>query len=214
MKQETIEQIIKNKIIVIMRTVNTELLLPTVKALYDGGIRLVEVTFDQSGTFHPSHTAKQIGALNETFGDHMLIGAGTVLTEEQVLYAYEAGAKYIISPNTDRHVIEKTVSLDMVSIPGAMTPSEIQNAHLYGADLIKVFPAGVVGEAFFKDTLAPLSHVKLIATGGIDVNNFKAFLKAGAVGAGIGSGLVKKELMNAGKFEEITLLAKQFCEQI
>lgn len=212
MVQEIRDMILKHKIIVIMRTVETEVLLPTVRALYEGGIRFAEVTFDQSGRYSFQYTGNQIEKLKEIYGKTMRIGAGTVLNEEQVKIAYDAGAEYIISPNTDRDVIEKTRSLDLVSIPGAMTPTEIQNAHLYGADFVKVFPAGVMGEGYFRDVLAPLSHVKLIATGGIEAENLASYLQAGAVGAGVGSGIVKKKLLAEGKYDEITMLAKHFCD--
>ena len=105
----------------------------------------------------------------------MYIGAGTVMTAEQVQAAKGAGASFIISPNVSRAVIEKTVALDMVSMPGAMTPTEIADAHDYGADLVKVFPASILGAAYVKAVRAPLEHIPLIAVGGIDSGNVAEF---------------------------------------
>ena len=164
----------------------------------------MEVTFDQSSASCCEDTAKAIEALCREFGDEMKIGAGTVLTEEQVLIAKAAGAKYIISPNVNTTVIKATKREGLTSIPGASTPSEIETAHESGADFVKLFPAGFFGAGYFKDVKAPLSHIKLIATAGINDTNLAKFMDAGAIGAGISSYLTSKELISQGRFDELT----------
>ena len=137
-------------------------------------------------------------------------GAGTVLSPDQVRAAYEAGAKYIVSPNTDPAVIAETKRLGLISIPGALTPSEIMAAHNAGADLVKLFPTATMGLKYFKDLRAPLSHIGLVVTAGITPDNLGDYLKAGAFAAGISSPLCDKELIAAGDFAEITRRARAF----
>lgn len=206
----TIEFIQNSKVIVIVRRVYGEDLLELSKALYAGGIRLMEVTFDQSSPDCLEKTAGAISMLREYHGDNMLFGAGTVLTTEQVDAAYKAGAAYIISPNTNPDVIRHTKELGLISIPGAMTPSEILQAHDCGADFVKLFPAATLGLRYAKDIMAPISHVKLIATAGITEENFGEFLNLGFVGAGISGRLTEKRLIEEKNWPEFTKRAEVF----
>lgn len=214
MKSMIMERILQNKVIAILRKVDKENLLPTAEALYNGGIRLMEVTFDQSGEFTAEDTAEQISLLSSHFGKDLSVGAGTVMSQEHVESAYNAGAKYIISPNINQEVIKKTVELGMVSIPGAVTPTEIELAHTWGADFVKLFPAGELGLGYIKAVLAPLNHIKVLAVGGINENNLKDFLNAGIQGVGIGSNIVKSNLIKQRNFSEISELAKKYTSQI
>ena len=193
-----------NKIIAICRRMDVSDILKLAEALQKGGVLMMEVTFDQSNVNCCRDTARAIEALNREFGDSMRIGAGTVLTEEQVFAAKAAGAKYIISPNVNTSVIQTTKREGMTSIPGASTPSEIEVAYESGADFVKLFPAGFFGTGYFKDVRAPLSHIKLIATAGINETNLASFMEAGAIGAGISSYLTSKELVKEGRFDELT----------
>ena len=181
------EFICKDKIIVIIRRIYGDTLMKLAEALYEGGVHLMEITFDQSNPDCIKATGDSILALRERFGDGMRFGAGTVLTAEQVIAAKEAGCEYIISPNVSEAVIKTTKAAGLVSIPGAMTPTEILNAHDCGADFVKLFPAAYLGTAYVKDIRAPINHVGLLATGGIREDNFGDFLKAGCIGAGIGA---------------------------
>lgn len=207
----TKEFIVENKVIVICRKVYGDSLLRLAEALYDGGVKMIEVTFDQAD---PDCTEKTTGAmrmLQERFRGTMRFGAGTVLTTEQVDAAYEAGGEYMISPNTNLQVIARTKELGLVSIPGAMTPTEILTAHDAGADFVKLFPASYLGMSYVKDITAPISHVKLLATGGVNETNFGGYLDAGFVGAGVSSRLADRKLIAAGNFEEITARARAFA---
>ena len=176
-----------HKIIAIIRGVKNELLFPLADVLYESGIKLVEVTINQSGEI--SDTLKAVCGLTERFNGKMGIGAGTVMTAAQAEAVIDAGAKYIISPNTSREVIERTKELGIVSIPGAFTPTEIAAAYSYGADYVKIFPVNAVGPEYIKAVKAPLSHIPLLAVGGIDADNITDYLDAGARGVGAGSAL-------------------------
>lgn len=214
MREKTIEAIEKEKIIVIVRGVAREKLIPFAEAMYLGGIRLIECTFDASGKTSDAETGENIRLLSEHFGEKMLVGAGTVLTEKQVEITKTSGGKFIISPDTNPAVIKKTVELGLVSLPGAFTPTEIVNASRSGADFVKVFPIDRMGPRYISDIKAPLSHIKLLAVGGIDKDNMVDYLNAGAYGVGVGSAIVNKKLIAEGKFEEITKLAADFCNKV
>lgn len=214
MQNHVINEIKKNKIIVIVRGVAADRLIPLAQAMYDGGIRLLECTYDASGRIPNSETAASIARLAEHFEGKMMIGAGTVLTEEQVRLTHEAGGRFIISPDTNPDVIRATKACSLVSIPGALTPTEAVIAHRAGADFVKLFPIDAHGVGYLKAISAPLSHIKFLAVGGIDENNMTDYLAAGACGVGVGSCIVNKKLIEAGRFDEITALAKRYTAQL
>lgn len=214
MRNRIIEDIEKNKLIVIIRGVDREKLLPLAEALYKGGIRLIEVTFSADGSTDDAYTAENIRILSEAFRGRLRVGAGTVLTEEQVELTANAGGEFIISPDTYAPVIERTRALGMVSIPGAMTPSEIALAHRVGADFVKLFPVSGVGPKYVKAVTAPLSHVKLLAVGGINESNMKEYLSTGVKGFGIGNNLVDKRLLAENDYDGITALAEKYVQEV
>ncbi|MBR3848698.1 MAG: bifunctional 4-hydroxy-2-oxoglutarate aldolase/2-dehydro-3-deoxy-phosphogluconate aldolase [Oscillospiraceae bacterium] len=211
--KKTIERIESEKIIAIVRNVQKDKLIKLCRALYDGGIRLVECTYDASGITTDVETANKIKLIISEFGEKMTVGAGTVLTEEQVELTKEAGGKFIISPDVNRDVIKKTKTLELVSIPGALTPSEITSAIRYGADFIKLFPVNAVGGLdYIKAVSAPLSNVKFLAVGGVNENNIASYIKAGFWGVGIGNGIVNTKMIENDDYIGITNLAKKFKE--
>lgn len=205
-RKEIIQLIEENKIVAIMRKVPMDALEETVAALYRGGIRMMEVTFDPAGDMPTEDTLKQIQYIAENYSD-VAPGAGTVLTVEQVQKAKEAGAKYIISPNVSEKVIKETVASGMVSMPGAFTPTEAVNAVEYGADFVKIFPVRNMGTKYIKDIAAPLSHIRFIAVGGIDDKNLKSYLDAGCKGVGVAAALVNQKLIQERRFDELEALA-------
>lgn len=211
MKENIIELIKKHKLIAIIRGVDSEDLVPLCQALYDGGVRLAEVTFTAGGS-KDEETAKNIGLLAEKFEGKLSVGAGTVTTERQVELTYEAGGQFIISPNTVEAVIRKTTELGLVSIPGALTPSEIYEAHSFGADFVKLFPAGNLGTSYIKAVAAPLSNIPLLAVGGVDLDNIREYMKTGICGVGIGTNIIRKSLIKAKDFDTIINLAKEYTE--
>ena len=214
MKQRVIEEIKKERLIVIVRNVKKEKLIPLAEAMYQGGIRLLEITYSADGYISDEETAQMIHDLCEHFKDRMFIGAGTVLTKNQVALTKQAGGNFIISPNTKKEVIEAAVVYGMVSIPGALTPSEIEDAYEFGADFVKLFPITSLGIDYVKAIRAPLTHIPLLAVGGVDLNNIKDYLNAGICGVGIGSNIVDKKLIEQNSWQEISCLAKQYCLEI
>lgn len=209
-----IDFIMRKKIIVIIRNIYGEDLYSLVTALSEGGIKLIEVTFDQSNPDSWDKTAQSIRYISEEFEDEILPGAGTVISKEQVDIAKEAGAKYIISPNVNKEVIEYTKKLNLISIPGATTSTEIMHADSYGADFVKLFPAGTLGLKYAKDLLAPISHVRMVATAGITPDNIKAFIDLGYKGVGISSYLANEKLIQNKDYEAVINRAKSMCELI
>ena len=214
MRNSVIETISKEKLIVILRGIESDKLIPLTNAMYDGGVRLLEVTYSANGTVSDEETAQNIRMLVDEFKDRMYIGAGTVLTEKQVELTKEAGGEFIISPDANPEIIRKTRELEMVSIPGALTPSEIQMAHRSGADFVKMFPVTNMGPSYIKAVTAPLSHIKLLAVGGIDENNMNEYLKAGICGFGVGSNITDKKLIANDDYKGITALAAKYTAVI
>ena len=212
MNADIIRSIESTKIIAIVRRIYGEQLLNLAQALVKGGIRNIEVTFDQSDDDALRKTGGAIEQLCEKFSGELFAGAGTVLSTEQVDAAARSGANYIISPNTDLDVIKRTKERGLISIPGAMTPSEILAAHQAGADYVKVFPAIDLGLGYIKNIRAPISHVKLVATGGVNEGNFADFLAAGYIAAGISGRLADKVVIEAGDYDELTRRAKAFIK--
>ena len=214
MREQVIKSIEKEKIVVIVRGVARENLIPLAQAMYEGGIRLLEITYDATGKTTDAETAANIEMLAKHFEGRMYIGAGTVIRPVQVELTAKAGGKFIISPDTNKEIIEKTRELGLVSMPGALTPTEIADASRFGADFVKLFPVSTFGTEYVKAVKAPLSHVKLLAVGGIDEKNIADYAKAGACGFGVGSNIVNKKLIEAGEFGKITELAKEFLKAL
>lgn len=205
--------ILEKKIIAICRGIYGNDLLELAASLSRGGISLIEVTFDQSDPENLTKTAEAIEILN-THRPEMQAGAGTVINLAQLKAAKAAGAGFIISPNTDTAVITATKEFNLISIPGAMTPSEIASASQAGADFVKLFPASQLGVGYIKAVLAPLNNVKLLATGGINDKNLVDYLNAGCVGAGIGGNLCDKKLIAEKAFDKLEEIALRYTSQI
>ena len=210
MREQIIQKILSDKVIAIVRGIYDDECVLLAKALHDGGVDLLEVTFDQTSHEERLRTVKTIQQLNAELGKDMVFGAGTVTTVEMVKMAKDAGAGFIVSPDTCEEVIRATVENGMVSVPGAFTPTEIAQAHRYGADFIKVFPASFMGPSYVKTVVAPLSNVRLLAVGGVDNSNIADYLKAGAVGAGVASCLFRKEWVKNNEWERITEASRRF----
>ena len=195
MREQVIRTIEEEKLVVIVRGVERAKLIPLAEAMYAGGVRLLEVTYSANGSVSDEDTAENIRILADHFQGRMYIGAGTVTKPEQVLLTHKAGGKFIISPDTYEEVIRKTRELEMVSMPGALTPTEAQTAHRAGADFVKLFPISEMGPAYVKAVRAPLSHIKFLAVGGVDLTNIPDYRKAGVRGFGVGSNIIDKKML-------------------
>jgi len=210
-KQNIINHILAEKLIVIMRGYSLEEGLRAVDAMAAGGVSLVEVTFDQTGRTPLSATTELIAAITAR-GD-ICVGAGTVMTPEQVDLAAAAGAKYIISPDSCEAVIRRTIELGLVSIPGAMTPTEAAGAHRWGADFVKLFPVGEMGPSYLKAVAAPLAHIRFLAVGSVREHNLADYMAAGACGAGIGAAsIAPKAALAAGDIDTIAANAARYLK--
>lgn len=214
MREEIIQAIQTNKIIAIVRGAREQQALEAAKALYRGGIRLVEVTFNQAQPEAVDNTLNAIRAIRERLDGQVLVGAGTVLCAQQVELAAQAGASYIISPDTDTEVIRRTRRLGLVSIPGAYTATEAKIAHNAGADFVKIFPCVSDAPAYLKALCAPLNHIRFLAVGGVNADNCASFLRAGAAGVGVGGCLVNKAWLESGEYDRITDEARRFVKNI
>lgn len=214
MRDKIIQMVEEKKIIAIVRGIAPEKGLQVAQALYDGGIRMIEVTFDQKNVDKQADTAAMIRAISERFQGKVCVGAGTVTSVGLVELAANAGAQYIISPDTKEDVIKKTRELGLVSMPGTLTPTEITAAHEWGADFVKLFPVGTLGAGYVKAVKAPLNHIKLLAVGGVNPDNITDFLDAGCCGAGIGGNLVNQKWIDAGEYEKLTETASALVEKV
>ena len=212
MREKVIEAILENKIVAIVRGIASDKLIDTADAMYRGGIRLLEITYSANGSVSDEETAENIRKLSQHFEGRMFIGAGTVISEKQVELTAKAGGKFIISPDAYENVIKKTRELGLVSMPGALTPSEAQAAHRAGADFVKLFPITNMGPAYVKAVKAPLSHIKFLAVGGVNLDNMKEYLDAGVCGFGIGSNITPKKCIEEGDFNKIVALSKKYVE--
>lgn len=208
MEEKIIQAVKEHKLIAIVRGVESEKCLKIAEALYAGGFRLMEITYDQKHPESWEETAATIGTVAKAFQGRMFVGAGTVTCPELVNLTHQYGGQFIISPDVNEEVIRLTRELHLVSMPGALTPTEVMIAHRAGANFVKLFPAGNLGVGYVKAVKAPISHVELLVVGGIDENNVASFLKAGAAGAGIGGNLVNRAWVEAGQYEKITEVAK------
>ena len=209
-----LEYVKERKIVAIVRGLSPEYLIRLGDAFEEGGIGLMEVTYNQSAPETWKDTARGIEAVEKEFGDRLLVGAGTVITLEQVSMTYNAGGHYLVTPTTQPEIIRAGKALGLGLYPGAFTPSEILAAYEAGADAVKVFPASCLGPGYIKAIRAPLSHIPLMAVGGVNEKNAADFMKAGCVGLGVGGNLVNKEWIRDGEWEKITALAKEFKKAV
>jgi 2-dehydro-3-deoxyphosphogluconate aldolase/(4S)-4-hydroxy-2-oxoglutarate aldolase len=179
----SLDQILRHKVVAIVRGCEPERVPEIANALADGGIRLLEITLNSRDAFDV------IREISGTMSDRLLIGAGTVMTAGEAETAIDAGARFILSPCLDPDTIRVTKELGAVSIPGAFTSTEILAAWRHGADIVKVFPASI-GASYFRDLRGPLPQIRLMPTGGVNLANIREFRAAGAAAYGIGGALV------------------------
>lgn len=210
----SIELLRKHRFVGILRHIRPEVALPAAKAMYEGGIRIFEITFDPSRDTTAQETGEIIRQLRAYFGDDVSVGAGTVLTVDYAKAAWEAGAQFIVAPNTDEQVIAFTKGKGLLSIPGAYTPTEIMRAYQLGADVVKIFPILPDGEAYLKNVVSPLSHIPFMVTGGINPDTVEKFLATGATALAAGVTIVNPKLADSGDFDTIRENARRHTEKI
>jgi 2-dehydro-3-deoxyphosphogluconate aldolase/(4S)-4-hydroxy-2-oxoglutarate aldolase len=206
MSRETIlNRILDSGIVAVVRAESAEPLIQVVAALAEGGVTAVEITFTVPDAL------SVLRRVRTELGDHVVLGAGTVLDPETARAALLAGAEFIVSPTVHSEVIRLCRRYDKVVMPGAFTPTEVLAAWEAGADVVKVFPADVGGPAYLKALHGPLPQIRLMPTGGVNLTTAVPFLQAGACCLGVGSSLVDPKAIATGDFGQITRLASQYA---
>lgn len=203
-RETTLKRVLDCGIVAVVRAESGELLAKVVEALAEGGVTAAEITFTVPDA------VEVIRAVRKQLGDSVVLGAGTVLDTETARAALLAGAEYIVSPTVNVDVIRLCRRYDKAVFPGAFTPTEVLTAWEAGADVVKVFPAEVGGPSYLKALRGPLPQIKLMPTGGVDLNTAEAFLKAGACCLGLGGSLVEPKAVASGDFARLRDLAAQY----
>jgi 2-dehydro-3-deoxyphosphogluconate aldolase/(4S)-4-hydroxy-2-oxoglutarate aldolase len=208
-KADQLQRVFNSRIVAVIRAKSGELLTDVAEALLAGGVEVMEVTFTVPNALQ---VLEQVA---DRVGDRALLGAGTVLDTETTRAAILAGAEFIVSPSTNVDVIRLCRRYDKPVMPGALTPTEVVMAWEAGADIVKVFPADAVGGAsYLKALKGPLPQVRLMPTGGVNLDTAAAFLKSGACALGVGGALVESKAVEAGDLTRIESLARQYVEII
>jgi len=205
-KQEQLERIARCGVVAVMRAPSGEMLADVAEALLAGGVEAVEVTFTVPGAH------RVIEQVADRLGDRVLLGAGTVLDPETARAALLAGAEFIVAPTVDTQVIELCRRYDKAVMPGALTPTEVLTAWQAGADVVKVFPSDLTGPKYLKALHGPLPQVRLMPTGGVNLDTAAEFLRCGAWALGIGGSLVEKDALARGDMARIESLARQYTQ--
>src|SRR6516165_3454970 len=203
-KETHLRQILDCGIVAVVRSPDSEQLVEVVRALADGGVTVVEITMtvpDALGV---------VRQVRRALGERVLLGAGTILDAETARAALLAGAEYLVAPTLNLEVIRLCQRYSKLTMPGAFTPTEILTAWEAGADVVKVFPADVLGPAFFKALRGPLPQIRLMPTGGVDLTTAAEFLRAGACCLGVGGQLVEPRAVADRNFDRIRDLAQQY----
>ena len=195
--QNTIDYIEQKKAVAVMRLPEADLFDPVAEALYEGGIRVLEITMTVPDALN------QISKAARNAPSDMLIGVGSILNADMAKRAVESGAQFVVSPIMKKEIIDAAKSMGVAVMPGAFTPTEAQMAWEYGADVVKIFPANITGMNFFKAIKAPMPHLKLMPTGGVTLTNGQEWLDHGACAVGVGSALLDKLALKEKNFEQL-----------
>jgi 2-dehydro-3-deoxyphosphogluconate aldolase/(4S)-4-hydroxy-2-oxoglutarate aldolase len=205
---DTVQRIISCGVVAIVRMDDAVSLGQVAGAIRSGGIDVIEFTMTTPGAL------RIIERTAADLGDQVILGAGTVLDTETARAAILAGARFIVAPGLSLPVIELCHRYDVAVLPGVLTPTEMLTAWQAGADFLKLFPATAMGPQYIKDVLAPLPYLRIVPTGGVSLENIPAFIAAGAAAVAVGSNLVDKKLVKAGRWDELAALAGQFAAAV
>ena len=208
MENKTLKTILENKAVAVIRMNDSAKLIKVAEAIYKGGVQSVEITMTVPGAL------KIIEEASKTVGDFINIGVGSVLNKQTANDAISAGAKYVVSPVFKPEIVQEAKKHNIPVMPGAFSPTEILTAFEAGADVVKVFPADIVGMAFFKGVLAPMPHLKLMPTGGVSLTNAGDWIKAGACAVGVGSALLDKKAIAEENYSLLTTNAEKLIASI
>ena len=207
-RHEDLTRVLNSGIVAIIRSTSSEQLVEVARALYEGGVEILEVTFTVP------RALEIIAAVKKDLGNKILLGAGTVLDPETARAAFLAGAEFLVSPTVNLDVIKMGNRYDKLVMPGAFTPTEVLTAWEAGAQVIKVFPAEIGGPAYLKTLHGPLPQVRLLPTGGVNLNTIADFLKAGACAVGLGSAMVENQAVQNKDMARIKNQAEQYVSLV
>ncbi|MCY3902765.1 MAG: bifunctional 4-hydroxy-2-oxoglutarate aldolase/2-dehydro-3-deoxy-phosphogluconate aldolase [Caldilineaceae bacterium] len=210
--QRTLELLEEGGVVPVVRLPDLSRAAAMAQALLDGGVKTIELTMTSPGALDAlSLLRREIPAFSDGAA---ALGMGSVLNPDMGAAAIARGAQFIVAPILDLPTLELSVERDVPAMPGAFTPTEIQTAWTAGAAVVKVFPATKLGPGYFKDLLAPLPHLKLMPTGGVDLENCGDFIRAGAIAVGVGSALVRKEWVENGEWRALSEQARRFASSV
>lgn len=207
-REETVNKIIELKAVAVIRMEEPSKLIKVANAIYEGGVKAIEITMTVPNAIETIELA------NKEIGEKVLIGVGSVLNGEMAQRAINAGAKYVVSPIFKKEIIDVSHANECPVMPGAFTPTEVQLAYEAGADIVKIFPADVLGMAFIKGIKAPMPHLKVMPTGGVSLINAGEWLNAGACAVGVGSALVDKKAIKEENYSLLTKNAIKIMDSI
>ncbi len=205
-KLNDLERVLRSAIVAVIRADSGDLLVDVAEALVAGGVEVMEVTFTVP------RATQVLERVAERMGNRILLGAGTVLDSETARIAILSGAQFIVSPSTNLDVIRLCRRYDKLVMPGALTPTEVVAAWEAGADIVKIFPCDFFGPRYLSALRAPLPQVRLMPTGGVNLETAAEFLKCGACALGIGGSLVDPAAVQSGDLGRIELLARQYVQ--
>ncbi len=204
--RDDLARLLEKRIVAVIRAANPDAVVEVAEALLAGGVEILEVTFTVP------RALRVIETIADRLGDKILLGAGTVLDPETGRAALLAGAQFIVAPTTNPELITLCKRYDRVVIPGALTPTEVVTAWQAGADIVKVFPSDFTGPGYLKALKGPLPQIRLMPTGGVNLETAEAFLRAGASALGVGGSLVESKAVAAGNFGRFESLARQYVD--
>lgn len=207
-KDEIISGLLTPGVVAIIRADNSEQLIDASRALIDGGVSGIEVTMTTPNAL------QVIADVTRVFGNKALVGVGSVLDAKTAQAALEAGAQYVVTPVLKPEVIAFCKSVNKPIFSGSYSPTEAQTGYELGADFVKIFPADGLGPKYISAIRGPLPHLKIVPTGGVDVNTAGEFIKAGCVAVAAGSTLVSKDILKNKDWKKLTDLAGQFLAAV
>jgi 2-dehydro-3-deoxyphosphogluconate aldolase/(4S)-4-hydroxy-2-oxoglutarate aldolase len=207
-KEDILEKIKALGLLAVIRGPSEELTLQMVEALIAGGVCGIEITFSTP------NAERVVECLAEEYGETILLGMGTLTEPGQVESAKNAGARFIVSPVCDTELVKAMVKSGLVTMAGALTPTEVLHSYRLGSDVIKIFPGSITGPSYIKALHGPFPYIPFMPTGGVNTNNLKEWFAAGVVAVGAGSELCSPDLAKQGRFAEITQRARDFCAAV
>lgn len=207
-KTETLERVKELGLLAVIRGPSSELTVRMVEALVEGGVMGIEITYSTP------NAEEVVKTLSQKFGDSILLGMGTLTKPDQAESAKAAGAVFLVSPICEKKLVKAMVASGLLTMAGALTPTEVFKAYSMGVDVIKIFPGSLGGPAYVKALKGPFPYIPMMPTGGVNASNAAEWFAAGVVAVGAGSELCPPQLAKEGRFDEISRKAADFVNTI